>query len=332
MNLGERLRLIRSAPFALMAKHAAYRLVGLNAWAERKLDLYLSRRAYRRAHGRYPELDHPVLFTEKVLARKLFEERPIFSWLSDKLHAREFVAGRAGDQYLPRLYGVHEHFDDIDFERLPDRFVIKTNHGSKFVLIAGGAKPFDKAGARKLVQRWMRTNYYDGSREKFYRHIVRKIMVEELLTERSGAPATDYRFYVYDGVPKFFYVSYRPEASGEEARLLAESEGRALAFFDRTCRWFPVRQKLPGTPPAPPEYFENIDKRWKFPIPANIGQMFDVVEKIGRGFDFIRVDLYNPGDRILFGEFTTMPGGGIIPFDPPSYDRFFGEPWTLRLS
>jgi teichuronopeptide biosynthesis TupA-like protein len=313
-------------------KHAVYRLIGLNAHAERKLDLYLSRRAYRRAHGRYPDLDHPVLFTEKALARKLFEERPIFCKLSDKLHAREFVAERVGGQYLPGLYGVYRRFDDIDFGRLPDRFVIKTNHGSKFVLIADGTKPFDRAGARKLVERWMRTNYYDGSREKFYRNVARKIMVEELLTERAGAPAVDYRFYVYDGAAKFFYVSYRPEASGAEAKLLAESDGRALAFFDRTCRWFPVRQTLPGMPPASPQYFETLDQRWQFPIPDNIEEMLELAGKIGQGFDFVRIDMYNPGGRVLFGEFTTIPGGGIIPFDPPSYDRFFGEPWALKLA
>ncbi len=326
------LRRIRSAPFVVAPKHAAYRLVGLNPRAERKLDLYLSRRAYRHAHGRYPDLDRPFLFTEKVLARKLFEEGPIFFRLSDKLLARDFVAERAGGQYLPMLLGVHRHFDEIDFARLPERFVIKTNHGSRFVLVVDGSRPFDKAGARRLVQRWMKTNYYDGSREKFYRFVARKIMVEELLTEHSGAPAVDYRFFVYDGTPRFFYTSYRPQASGAEARLLAESDGRMLAFFDRECRRIPVRQVLPGMPPTPREYFESLDRRWPFPIPANIDEMFDVAGKMGRGFDFVRIDMYNPGGRILFGEITTIPGGGLIRFDPPAYDRLFGEPWTLRLT
>ena len=234
--------------------------------------------------------------------------------------------------YLPALYGAYERFEDIDFSRLPERFVIKTNHGSHFVLIADGKKPFDRNSARRLVRRWMRTNYYDGSREKFYRYVDRKIMIEEFLKEPSGAPAIDYRFFVYDGVPKFFYVSFRPDVGAEEAKIYAETGGRDLAFFDRACRRLPVRLIMPGTAPAPSAHFENPGRLAAFAIPANIEDMFDIVGKIGRGFDFLRIDMYNPGGRILFGEFTTLPGGGVRPFDPPGYDLIFSEPWKLKLS
>ena len=207
-------------------KLALYRLVGLSATAERRLDLYLSRRAYRKAHGREPDLEHPVLLSEKITARKLFDRRAIFSTLADKLLTRGFVAERIGNRFLPELYFVCDRFEEIDFDRLPDRFVIKANHGSHWVLFVEDKKAFDKAAGGKLVRRWMRTNYYVNSREAFYRSIKRKILVEEFLEESSGAPVIDYKFFVYDGVAKYFSISTRRSVKGE----------RAAAFFDRACR------------------------------------------------------------------------------------------------
>jgi hypothetical protein len=332
LDIAKLVQRIRSSPVVMKPKLALFGLIGLNARAERKLDHYLACRTYRNAHGRYPDLAHPVLFSEKTTARKLFEQRPIFATLSDKLLSREFAAGRVGRQILPKLYGAYECFEDIDFGRLPERFVIKTNHGSHFVLIADGRKPFDRNSARRLVRRWMRTNYYDGSREKFYRYVDRKIMIEEFLEEPSGAPAIDYRFFVYDGVPRFFYVSFTPDVGAEEAKAFAETGGHDLAFFDRACRRLPVRLIMPGMPPATPAFFENPGRLAAFAIPPNIEEMFDIAGKIGQGFDFLRIDMYNPAGRILFGEFTTLPGGGVRPFDPPTYDRIFGEPWNLKLS
>ena len=103
-----------------VVKRALYHLVGLNAKAEWLLDVHLSRRVYRKAFGREPNLEHPLLFSEKVVARKLFDRRPVFPMLADKLLAREFAADRIGNQFLPELYFVCDRFEEIDFERLPD--------------------------------------------------------------------------------------------------------------------------------------------------------------------------------------------------------------------
>ena len=129
MSIAEWIRRVRPSSLTAGVKFALYRLIGLNAWAARRLDLYLSRRAYRKVYGREPNLEHPVLFSEKITARKLFDRRAIFSTLADKVLARDFVAGRIGKQFLPELYLVCDRFEEIDFDRLPDKFVLKTNHG-----------------------------------------------------------------------------------------------------------------------------------------------------------------------------------------------------------
>jgi hypothetical protein len=289
------------------AKILAYRLIGLNAWAARRLDIYLSLRAYRKTFGKNPNLVQPSLFSEKVTARKLFDRRPIMAQLADKLFAREFAAARIGATYLPRLLMVCERFEEIDFDRLPGKFVIKANHGTHWVLLVDDKAALDRAAARKTVNRWMKTNYYVNSREYFYRDVKPRIMVEEFLEEPSGAPVIEFRFFVYDGAVKYLTV--------HQSNILGGP--RANTRFNRAL------EKIPSAEPLEPMP--------ELKMPSNIEQMFDLASRLGQGFDFIRADLYTPGGRIVFGELTTLPMGGVRKMKPPGTDERFGEPWNLNL-
>ncbi len=299
------------------AKLWFYRAMGLNEMTARHLDLYLTRRMYRRVFGREPDLVNPTLFSEKITARKLFERRPIFTTINDKQLVRDFVAGRIGAQYLTRLYFTGERFEDIDFDSLPDRFVIKDNHGCRWLVVVEDKKSFDREKARRQFRRWLRDSYYLYSREHMYKHIERKILVEEYLRESSGAPAIDYKLFVYDGVVHFLRVSMR-QLDGK----------RNFAFFDRDGRYNPAvgvslsksHQSLPPPGAKIPEF------------PANFGELSQIAVKLAEGFDFMRVDLYSPAGRILFGEMTPLPTGGVIAFDPPDFDRVLGAPWRLSLN
>ena len=313
------MRGIRLSSLKAAIKISLYRLIGLNARTERWLDLYLTRRMYRRVFGREPDLSNPVLFSEKITARKLFERRPIFTTISDKVLVRDFVADRIGPQFLTKLHFVGERFEDIDFDSLPNEFVIKANHGCRWMSIVENKKTFDRNAARKQFRRWLRDSYHLYSREYIYKNIERRVLVEELLKESAGAPAIDYKFYVYDGVVRFVLVTRRV------------GKTRILTFFDRDGRRHEVRgvslssahtARPPSSQPglAPTEF------------PANFEPMAAIAAELGRGFDFMRVDLYNPGGRILFGELTPLPTGGVIAYDPPEFDRTLGEPWRLALN
>jgi hypothetical protein len=300
-------------------KYALYRLIGLNARAARRLDVYLSRRVYRRTFGREPDLAHPTLFSEKIVVRKLFDKRPIFSTLADKLLARDFAAERIGPEILPKLHLVCERFEGIDFDRLPDKFVIKANHGSGWTLIVDDRKAFDRAAAAKKFRRWMGMSYYLPSREVFYRNIDRKIMVEEYLQEDSGAPAFDYRFHVFEGSVKFIQIR----------------AGLMNNHYDRECRILPAKLAVPSGSLTWTQSFRHDHARRnpaaEFTFPTNMEEMFDIAGRLGRGFDYIRVDLYNPGGRILFGEMTSLPGGGARAFSTPGFDLRLGQNWHLDL-
>ena len=149
MTVAELASLAQPSSIKAALKRLLYGLVELNATAESRLNIYLSRRVYRRTFGKEPNLENPTLFSEKVVARKLFDRRPVFSMLADKLLAREFAAERIGREFLPELYFVGRRFEDIDFERLPDKFVIKTNHGSGWCLIVEDKKTFGWVTASK---------------------------------------------------------------------------------------------------------------------------------------------------------------------------------------
>jgi hypothetical protein len=296
-----------------------YRLIGLNARTERWLDVYLTKRMYRRVFGQDPDFANPVLFSEKITARKLFERRPIFTTISDKVLVRDFVAARIGAEFLTKLYFVGERFEQIDFDRLPDEFVIKANHGCRWMSIVDDKKTFDRKAASKQYRRWLRDSYHLYSREYFYKHIPRRILVEELLKESSGAPAIDYKFYVYDGVTRFVLVTRRV------------GETRILTFFDRDRQ----RYDVSGVSLSTAHRARRHDGKSGLPateFPANFEPMAELACKLAHGFDFMRVDLYNPSGRIVFGEMTPLPTGGVLAYDPPEFNRILGEPWRLALN
>ena len=317
--------MVLRSQLATKAKYALYKLIGLSPAGARHLDLYLSRRAYRRAYGIEPDFANPILYGEKIVVRKLFDQRPIFRQLADKLQMRAYVTNKLGEEYLPRLFGVYERFDEIDFDRLPDKFVIKPNHGTHWILVVEDKRALDRAAARRLVQRWMKTNYYVNSREVFYRDVKPRIMIEECLEEESGKPVIDYKFWIFDGVMQLSAVAQRKSVTAN----------REAAMFDRDGHELPVQIEFTnstfkkGQPVVPPVTARAGPRP---ALPANVATLARIAEKLGEGFDFIRVDLYSPGGRILVGELTSLPGGGVRPYEPIEYERMFGSYWKQVLS
>jgi len=317
---------ILRSPIATKAKFALYKLIGLSPAGARCLDIHLSRRAFRKAFGRDPDFSHPVLFGEKVTVRKLFDRRKIFRLMADKLWVRDFIIGKLGEPFVPKLYAVYRQFEEIDFDRLPNKFVIKPNHGTHWVLFVEDKKTLDKAAARRTVNGWMRTNYYVNSREIFYRDVKPRIMVEELLEEASGKPVIDYKFFAFDGVTRFISATRRATVTAD----------REAAIFDRAYREIPIQVEFANSvykkerADSPEPAGETSTSRLS--LPPNIDEMIKIADALAEGFDFIRVDLYSPGGRILVGELTSLPAGGVRPFEPPEYERQFGDYWKQVLS
>lgn len=256
---------------------------------------------YRLNMGRPLNWENPRTFTEKLNWLKLYDHDPRYPGIVDKWEVMDFVKERIGEEYCVKKYGIWEKFDDIDFDTLPERFVLKCTHDSGGVVICRDKKAFDKKAAREKLEASLKKNYYWLSREWPYKQIKPRILAEEYLEDARGKGLPDYKFFCFDGEPKFLFV-----ATGR-----AEGDTR-FDFFDADYQWLPVKQHYPNadTPPEKPLCF---------------GQMLELSRKLSAGFKHIRVDFFQVNGKVYFGELTLTHFAGYHPYEPECYDKIFGD-------
>jgi len=265
----------------------------------------LTRLHFWRVHGYWPHLRNPRSFEEKVTARMLFDRDPRWTLLSDKLQVRDYVTAKVGTEILIPLLWTGKRSQDIPFETLPKQFVIKANHGCAYNIIVDDKSRFDPVPARSKIDRWLSENFchdYVLGTAWAYRNIPPRIMVEAFIGE-NGSPPVDYKFFCFGGKVEMFKMDFD------------RFTDHSVAFFDRDCR--PLEVHEVG--------LTRFDRIVVFP--PKIREMIELAEKLAEGLDFIRVDLYNVGNRIYFGELTCYPGGGNGPWHPESFDFLWGGKW-----
>lgn len=256
---------------------------------------------YRLSMGHPLNWENPQTFTEKLNWLKLYDHDPRYPGIVDKWEVMDFVKERIGDEYCVKKYGIWERFDDIDFDSLPERFVLKCTHDSGGVVICRDKATFDKKAAREKLEASLKKNYYWLSREWPYKQIKPRILAEEYLEDTQGKGLPDYKFFCFDGEPKFLFV-----ATGR-----AEGDTR-FDFFDTDYQWLPVKQHYPNadTPPEKPQCFE---------------EMLELSRKLSAGFKHVRVDFFQANGRVYFGELTLTHFAGYHPYEPACYDKIFGD-------
>ena len=261
-------------------------------------------RNYRKKFGRLPNLKNPTTFNEKITYKILYDRRPILTRLQDKLQARDYVAQRIGAEYLTELYQVCQSAREIDCQRLPRRFVIKMNHGTGMNIFVTNKSAINVSVIASQLHRWRTMNFYHRWLEWAYRDIRPTIFIEEMLTEESGAPAVNWKFFTFDGRAEFVRID------------LKRAGQPVIASYDRRLNRLNFRKGPPDAPTDPV-------------FPRNVDLMFSLAERLGSGLDFVRVDMYNVNGRIVFGEFTLYPGAGLDPFYPTEFDTLFGSKWLV---
>ncbi len=271
-------------------------------------DVAIIVRNFERVHGRPPDLKNPVTFNEKIIYKMIYDRRRVLTQLADKLQARDYVAERIGPDYLPTIYQICRSPGEIAWETLPRRLMIKANHGCGMNIAV-----FDKSAGNvsELVphfEKWLRTNYYDAFREWAYRDIQPAIFSEELLTDSTGITATDWQFHTFDGRVEFLQVAIDKFGRG------------ARNDYDRNLNLVPLRTLRYSNSPTP------------LTFPRNLDLMFSLAERLGKGLDYVRVDMYNLDGRIVFGEFTNYPGAGLVRFFPASAELLYGSKWRIPPS
>ena len=260
--------------------------------------------AFYRSFGRVPNLIQPRTFNEKVLYKSLFDRRPLIGLFADKYRVRDYVRERLGtDRHLIRLYGAYEEPEQIREQDLPNRFVMKANHGSGYIKFYDQDIARNMDELRALAQFWLDENFYDVSKEWCYKHIKPMILIEELL-EIDGQVPWDFKFFCFHGKPRFVQV--------DVARF---SEHRRNVY---DMDWNRIEGRY-----SHPNASETIDR------PTLFLQMQRIAEILSEDTDFVRVDLYDMHDRVYLGELTNYPEDGLGRFDPEQLDEEWGRLWSI---
>ena len=259
---------------------------------------------YRARMGRDLNLENPKLFSEKLQWLKLYDRNPLYTQLVDKYRVREYVAEKLGEEYLIPLLGVWDDPDEIDFDALPDQFVLKCNHNSGTgMCICRDKSKLDYDKVRKELKKGLREDFYRKNREWPYKDVSRKIICEQYLTDSTGSEElTDYKFFCFHGEVKCFKVDFGRFL--EHHANWYDKAGNLLPFGETVC-----------TP-----CFERT-----IVFPQNLNDMFYAAEKVAEDCQFMRVDLYNVGGRIYIGELTLIPAAGWGTFTDSRWDEILGQ-------
>lgn len=249
---------------------------------------------------RFPNLDNPKTFNEKLQWLKLNDKHKEYTTLVDKYEVKKYVAKVLGNNYIIPTLGVWENFDDIDFDKLPNQFVLKTTHDSGGVIVCKDKKFLNITAAKKKIEKSLKHNYYYEHREYPYRNVKPRIIAEKFMVDESGTELKDYKFFCFDGKCKMLFVATdRPYDT-------------RFNFYDTEFNQLPFKQGHPLST-------KEIKK------PIGFEQMKDIAEKLSKGFPHLRVDLYDINGHIYFGELTFFHFSGNVPFEPNEWDYKIGK-------
>jgi hypothetical protein len=257
---------------------------------------------YRERFGRSINWRHPTRFTEKIQIFKISKTAEDSWKYVDKLEVRSYIEQQIGAEYLTKLLGVYNNADEINFEALPNAFVLKTTHGSGWNIICPDKSTLNIPEAKAKLTDWLSQNYYRSyGRERQYKRTVPKIICEEYLdTPEKGL--YDFKFYCFHGEPRIINVI--------QDRIGVTRK----AFYELPWR----KSEL-----QPWEAQADLD----MPRPKDLDKMMDISRKLSKPFEQIRVDLYNINGRILFGELTLTCSSGMKYYNPDRYDELLGSYW-----
>lgn len=266
-----------------------------------KSDEFFLRMEYFLGRKRLLHLDAPVRFNEKLQWLKLHCKKEEYTKLVDKYEVKSIVAGKIGEQYIIPTLGVWNKFDDIDFNKLPNQFVLKCTHDSGGLVICTDKARFDVSMARKKINKSLKRKYFFEHREYPYKNVPPRIIAEKYMADESGWQLKDYKVFCFNGEPKFIEVDYD--------RYI----GHKLNVYDLDWNFVDFYMTSPN------------DRDVHIERPRKLEEMVNLARILSKDDIFVRVDFYSINDKLYFGELTYHPGCGMIDFHPDEYDYKLGE-------
>lgn len=261
-------------------------------------DKFYIKTLFRLLVGYKLDLNHPKSFNEKLNWLKLYDRNPLYTILADKIEVKKYVAKKVGEQYVVPSYGVWDSPDEVNFNSLPNQFVIKCNHCSGSMVICKDKNSLNEKATREILWKGMKYDYYWICREWVYKDIRHRITADKYLDDGTGNELRDYKFWCFNGVPKYMYCTIKGENVYEN-------------FYDMDFVPVDINHGFPRHAP-------------EFEKPNNFELMKQLASKLSEGIPFVRIDFFDVKGKVYFGEFTFYDWAGFYPFSNREMDMKLG--------
>ena len=255
---------------------------------------------YRLKTGKKLDLDNPQTYNEKLQWLKLHDRKPIYTTMVDKYEVKKYVADIIGKEHIIPTIGIYDKFDDINFDKLPNKFVIKCTHDSGGLVICNNKAKLNLKSTRKTINNCLRKNFYWAGREWPYKNVKPRILIEQYMEDPKEKDLKDYKFFCFDGKIGIVLVCTNRPVELEET------------WLDENFNVIDLREG---------GHRNRTDLR----KPAKFDQMKRVATKLSKNVPHVRVDLYEIKGQVYFGELTFFPAGGLEQFDDESWNDKLGK-------
>ncbi len=272
---------------------------GLLNWVPDKI--YLNVIFYLK-FGKKINFDNPKTYNEKLQYLKIYNRKSEYTQMVDKYEVRNYVKEKLGEELLIPLLWDGENPKNIPFNELPEKFVIKCNHGSHSNIICNDKNNINKKATIEQLKKWLKRNWYWYGREWPYKNVKPRIIIEKYVKDNKSDDLKDYKFFCFNGKVKFFKVDF--DRFDNHRANYYDCENNLLKF---------------GEISFPPDFTKKID------IPSNIKEMIKYAEILSECIPFVRVDFYNVNGKIYFGEMTFFPAAGFGIIEPKEWDNKIGD-------
>lgn len=273
--------------------------MGLTHWMS---DERFLKKEYYLAMGKTLNLNTPKTFNEKLQWLKLYNREPQYTMMVDKYAVKQYVANKIGSQYIIPTLGVWNHFDEIDFDELPNQFVLKCTHDSGGIVICKDKLKLDKRAAKRKLEYYLKRKYYYVHREWPYKNVKPRIIAEKYMSNDNGEDLNDYKLMCFNGQVKATFVC---------SDRFSE-DGLKVTFYDTNWKRMPFERHYPAS-------------KTDIARPKTYDEMLILAEKLAFQIPFVRVDFYEVHGRVYFGELTFFPGSGYEEFTPEEWDKKLGD-------
>ena len=284
--------------FNIMSNIGIYNFMSDEKYLKKKFKIFM---------GKKLDLEKVNTFNEKIQWLKINDRNDLYTIMADKYLSKEYIASIIGKEYVVPLLGVWDKAEEIEFDKLPKQFVLKTNHDCGGLVICKNKDDFNKKKAIKELNNHLSKNYYLSGREWPYKNIKRKIFAEKYLEDNLTKELRDYKFFCFNGKVKCFKIDF--DRFIKHRANYYNSIGEIIPCGEVIC---------------PPDFKRNIK------MPVNLELMIKLAEKLSKNISFLRVDFYEVDEKVYFGELTFFPASGFGKFIDEKWDYVFGEWLKLK--